>query len=56
MKQFRALLEDDLGLPEKSLREHKEAIEEMVDQVCFYKAWLYALLSGQAGIGNLHKA
>lgn len=33
MKQFRALLEEDMGLPEKSLREHKEAIEEMVDQV-----------------------
>ena len=33
MKQFRALLEEDMGLPEKSLRENKEAIEEMVDQV-----------------------
>lgn len=33
MKQFRAILEDDMGLPEKSLREHKDAIEEMVDEV-----------------------
>ena len=33
MKQFRALLEQDMGCPEKSLREHKDDIEEMVDQV-----------------------